>query len=380
MENNQDPLGNMFQTMFGGGRRRRGGGGMGGGGGQQDWGGWQNQMRNTARAPSTLQPNGALYRGGPPAGAPYMAQANGMVFNNGFNPMTGFIESGSEGRWAPNAQQLSAMNWAMTPWQGSWADPASPNFYLQQQGLPMRQDYFTPGTWRYGAGPADYDNGGYGADGRQYPPAGATGAGPPPLYTNLGPAGGGGRHGGGYGQPPPGGAQGGPPPPYPPGGNGPPGPAAPPPNLGMPSQFPNYGDAGQYNSPLEAALAQQNIFGRPTGNPDGTYTTTPYPAGSGVGGNGNMPATPAAPVIGSPGAAGYGYGAAPGANASNNWTPPGGNFNMYQGMPYAGGMGPNSGWLPPAPGTQQDWGGTGQPSAPPGIDNSGNPRVPGPWG
>jgi hypothetical protein len=345
---------NNFRRQFGGRGRRMGGGGGGGG-----YGG--GGPRGPA-APSTLQPNGALYRGGPPAGAPYMAQANGMVFNNGFNPMTGFIESGPDGRWAPNAQQLSAMNWAMIPWQNSWADPASPNFYLTQQGLPMRQDYFTPGQWRYGAGPADYDNGGYGADGRQYlPAAGATGAGPPAPYTNLGPAGGGG-YGHGGGQPP-----------------GPP-PGPPPTNLGMPSQFPNYGDAGQYNSPLEAALARQNIYGRPTGNPDGTYTITPYPAGSGVGGNGNMPATPAAPPIGSPGAYGYGYGAVPGANAGNNWTPPGGNFNMYQGMPYAGGMGPYSGWLPPAPGTQQDWGGPGQPSAPPGIDSAGNPRVPGAWG
>ena len=36
-----------------------------------------------------------------------------------------------------------------------------------------------------------------------------------------------------------------------------------------------------------------------------------------------------------------------------------GNFNMYAGMPYAGGMGPYSGWLPPAVGSQVDYGAPG---------------------
>ena len=41
-----------------------------------------------------------------------------------------------------------------------------------------------------------------------------------------------------------------------------------------------------------------------------------------------------------------------------------GNFNMYAGMPYAGGMGPYSGWLPPAVGTQVDYGAPGTAPSP----------------
>jgi hypothetical protein len=36
------------------------------------------------------------------------------------------------------------------------------------------------------------------------------------------------------------------------------------------------------------------------------------------------------------------------------------------GNPTVNPYGPNSGWLPPAPGTQQDWGGPGQPAMPTG--------------
>jgi hypothetical protein len=48
--------------------------------------------------------------------------------------------------------------------------------------------------------------------------------------------------------------------------------------------------------------------------------------------------------------------------------PPGGpqpNYTMYPGMPYPGGMGPTSGWLPPAPGSPSlEYGGPGQAGSP----------------
>jgi hypothetical protein len=240
-----------------------------------------------------------------PAGAPRFADANGMVRANGYNPMTGRLEAvnsyypwgANQAGSSPSVQDmLDQRNWAMIPWQNSWADPSSPNFYMTAQGL--------------GPPPADYFNrppGGHGGYGH--------GMGPP----------------GGPGHP---GPQG-PPPPYPsPGANGPTGPAS---NLGAPPPPPS----GNWTAPATPGLDQiyGSTFGR-EGNPA------------------------------------YGWGAVPGQTAANNWTPPGGNQTMYPGMPYAGGMGPYSGWLPSVPNIPTDY--TGQP--PMGVDSSGYPiggQVPG---
>jgi hypothetical protein len=342
MENNQgnDPLGDMFQTMFGGGRRRRrrsmvpetvqGMGGYGGDGPTgYDYGGkapeYPGQYGYIWRGdtPVSYDPNlgvpggysvfhrgqGALAglpgntglnplpgygnngnplpgytgvgnsRGTPqtgmaPPGAPWFASAAGTVFANGQDaPYIG----GNPGvdptgqYYIPPGQPGGA---ASIPWQGSWADPNSPNFFLSQFGFQTPNDYFNPGQWQWGQGPALYGNaqshGGAGSWGNGWT-GGPQGQGPSPQ----GPA-----PGGGYGQPP-GGAQGGSPPMTPPGGNGPTGPAS---NL---------------------------------------------PSGFQMGPNGQV-----------------------------------GNFNMYAGMPYAGGMGPYSGWLPPAVGSQVDYGAPGTAPSP----------------
>lgn len=317
----QNPLGNLFQTMFGNRRRRGGGNQQGWNGWQQRMGGggmagdpsggsdWQAQMRAAFQAANggytgwgpvgsaapgfsvnnNLQWNEPLRDHGTmaPPGAPRFADAGGMVYANGYNPMTGYFETGTR-RPVTNTQQLfDEKNWATIPWQGSWADPNSSNFYMTAQNLgPTPAGYFNSGPQGGGYGPPP-QGGGYGS-----PPGGAQG--PPP---------------GGAQGPPPAGGYG-----TPPGANGATGPAVPPTDM--------------------------------------------------IGGTQMIP--------------GYGYGAAPGANAGNNWVPPGGNFNMYQGMPYAGGMGPYSGWLPPAPGTVTDFGGSGQPSSPQGFvhDAAGNEIMP----
>jgi hypothetical protein len=62
----QNPLGNMFPTMFGGGRRR--------GGGDQSWGGWQNRMR-TPSGQQWLQPGQV----------PYLLMLHSMVGPDGIN-------------------------------------------------------------------------------------------------------------------------------------------------------------------------------------------------------------------------------------------------------------------------------------------------------
>ena len=69
-----------------------------------------------------------------------MAQANGMVFNNGFNPMTGFIESGTSRPLGSQRSSSLVSHELGDEFHGrtAWADPASSNFYLAQQGLPMR--------------------------------------------------------------------------------------------------------------------------------------------------------------------------------------------------------------------------------------------------
>jgi hypothetical protein len=182
-----------------------------------------------------------------------------MVFANGMNApyiggQPGVDPNGQY--YIPPGQPGGA---AAIPWQGSWADPSSPNFYLSQFGLATPSNYFNPGTWQWGQGPAPPNQGGGGQGGGGW---------------------GGGWTGGPQG-PPPGGAQGGPPPVTPPGGNGPTGPAS---NL---------------------------------------------PSGFQMGPNGQV-----------------------------------GNFNMYAGMPYAGGMGPYSGWLPPAVGSQVDYGAPGTAPSP----------------
>lgn len=351
MENNQggwdqNALGNLFQTMFGGGRRRRGGvptvgqqwlqpgggalrpyvpqygagsdgingydyggqapqyagqygyiwhgdtpvaydpnlgvpagysvfhqgqgalnglPGIGTPAGGQGYGGGQGGQRGQRGGQPAIT-GGTHYRGGP-AGAPWFANADGTVsaFGHGAPDIGGnYGVNPSSPNWIAPGQPGGA---ATIPWQGSWADPNSPNFYLAQYGLQTPSDYLNPGQWQWGQGPAM--NSGYGNQGPSF--------GPPGSPMTQGPQGG-----------PPPGAQGGAPPSYPPGGNGPTGPAAPP-----------------------------------------TAPASNLPSGFQMGPNGQV-----------------------------------GNFNMYAGMPYAGGMGPYSGWLPPDVGTTVDYGQPGAASSP----------------
>jgi hypothetical protein len=99
-----------------------------------------------------------------PVGAPRFADANGMVRANGYNPMTGVIENvnsyypwgGSQAGTMPSVQQMiDQRQWAMIPWQNSWADPSSPDFYMRAQNLgPIPQNYFVGGP-----PPGGYSNG-----------------------------------------------------------------------------------------------------------------------------------------------------------------------------------------------------------------------------
>jgi hypothetical protein len=234
-----------------------------------------------------------------PPGAPRFAGPSGMVYANGYNPMTGFVEDPSlwdpsgntRGRFQPTVQQLNQQpNWASVPWQQSWADPSASNFYMTAQNLGATpSSYFNPGQWSWGQGQAlDNTTGGHP---QQSQPGYAPGGYGPLADAQYNQQGGGGWGGGWTGGPqgaPQGPGPQGPPPGggYPPGGNGPTGPATPPPASNLPSGFQ-------------------------------------------TGPNGQV-----------------------------------GNFNMYAGMPYAGGMGPYSGWLPPAVGTQVDYGAPGTAPSP----------------
>jgi hypothetical protein len=317
----QNPLGGLFQQMFG--RRRRGGdngmrGGGGGGGGMASdpnkppgitdrvWDASGHNLQQAQARMAFEAANGGYTGWGPvgsaagnftvdnnlqwnepildhgtmaPRGAPRFATPDGMVYANGYNPMTGFVEDpnlwdpsgNTRGRFQPTVQQLNQQpNWASVPWQQSWADPNASNFYMTAQNLGTTPaSYFN--TTAPGPSQPGYAPGGYGplADAQYNQGGGGWGGG----WT-------GGPQGPGPQGPPPGGAQGGPPPMTPPGGNGPTGPS----NL---------------------------------------------PSGFQMGPNGQV-----------------------------------GNFNMYAGMPYAGGMGPYSGWLPPAVGTQVDFGAPGTAPSP----------------
>jgi hypothetical protein len=203
----------------------------------------------------------------------------------------------------PTVQQLNQQpNWANVPWQQSWADPNASNFYMTAQNLGATpSSYFNPGTWSWGAGQAlDNTTGG--------PAPNAQPGYAPGGYGPLADATYGQQHGGPHG---PHGPMGGPPP------------SGPPPGGGLDSYW-----SGLNN--MQGLLNQ--------GTPPAA--TPPAPAAP-AGGNGALPP-----------------GFAMGPNGQV------GNFNMYANMPYAGGMGPYSGWLPPEVGSQVDFGAPGTAPSP----------------
>jgi hypothetical protein len=372
MEGGQDPLGNMFQTMFG--RRRRGGRSTG-----QQWlqpgaGALPPYVAQYGRGPDGLSgydyggqapqyagQYGYIWRGDQPiaydpnlgvpqgysvfhrgqdalAGLPGVGGAPGGAGGQGYGGGRGggrggggqpAITGGTRYRggpagapWFANADGTVFANGMNAPDIGGQpgVDPNSP--YYIAPGLPGGAATIPwQGSWADPASANFYL--------RQF------GLQTPSDYLNPGANQQGGRRGG-WGNGWTGGPQGAPPQPYPPGGNGPTGPGQPPTtNLGAPPP------SGNWTAPTAPPLS--SIYG---------------------------------PTFGREGNPAYGWGAVPGQTAANNWTPPGGNQTMYPGMPYAGGMGANSGWLPPVPGIPTDY--SGQP--PMGVDNSGYPiggQVPG---
>jgi hypothetical protein len=112
------------------------------------------------------------------------------------------------------------------------------------------------------------------------------------------------------------------------------------------------------------SVADQSLYNTP--NTGGSMSSTPVagPANGGIGQGVNGSAL--FDIIGASHLPGYGYGAPAGANAANNWVPPGGNHQTYAGMPYEGGMGAFSGWLPPDPnGPPTEYGTAANPSSSP---------------
>lgn len=323
-----NPLANTFQTLFGGGqRRRRGGqGGMGGGGG--------------GGAATALGP--------PPAGiTPRVWAASGGSLDNALQRMQfeaangGYTGWGPVGSAAPGFSVNNNLQWNEPILDhGTMAPPGAPRFasaagmvnansYNPLSGFAEDAMLWDPtgmsGTGRFQPTQQQLQNQRNWANvpwqtswadpsaSNFYMTAQNLGA-TPSSYLNPGQW----SWGGGQaldnttgGRPP--NAQ----PGYAPGGYGP------------------LADA-QYNQNGGGGW-QGGMTGGPHGAPGGAQggTPPPYPPG------GNGPTGPAQP---------------PAA--------PAGNFQMYPGMPYAGGMGPYSGWLPPAPGTQTDYGGPGQASSP----------------
>jgi hypothetical protein len=313
----QNPLANMFQTLFGGGLRRRGGrGGRGGMPSGQQW----------------LQPGGGVR-------PPYVPQ-----YSAGPDGINGYDYGGQAPQYAGQYGYI---------WRGDQPIAYDPNlgvpagysvFHRGQdalQGLPG-----ITGGGGTGAGVSGYGGRESAQRGGRPPITGAThyrgGPAGAPWFANAD----GTVFANGMNAPDIGGQ----------GGVDPNSPYYIAPGLpGGAATIPWQGSWADPSSP--------NFYLRQFG----LQTPSDYfnPGGGGRGGGGwggGMTAAPQGP--GPQGPPPGPSGPPPGSNGPTGPAAPAGNFNMYANMPYAGGMGPYSGWLPPAAGTQTDWGGPGQYASP----------------